>query len=377
MRRLQRRRRQRLLKKLSACGSPAICRRQHRTSRSLNAKSLTPSTDYGQLNFFHFGQRCNRRPVSFLSVIMNISDDPLSRILVAAKDIKPGEMILSELPLIKYPQWNSLPTCLGCYKLIDRENHIFCEKCNFPMCSEACCKTSDHLLECRLFQQSDTCIDLMPDLNTGSPIALYDIITPLRMLALREQEDQASWRQLCNLMSHKEEWDKLPAWRQQHQHAIDYIMKHFKLPNVTEDLILELFGIAYINDFSALVGDIRVRLAFPNAAMFSHDCAPNVVRHIENINHGHQIKCYAAKNIKKGDRLSTTYVDLFLPGIIRRDILLKVRVCFSFALIYDTLMKSFSRVSTLNALVTNAMIPASSDRTEAPSNVSRSAKMDL
>lgn len=254
---------------------------------------------------------------------------------MASKDIKAGEMILSELPLIKYPQWNSLPTCLGCYKLIDRENHILCQKCNFPMCSEACCKTSDHLLECRLFQLSDTCIaDLMPDLNSGSsPIALYDIITPLRMLALRQQEDQGPWQQLCNLMSHKEEWDKLPAWREQHQHAIDYIMKTFKLPNVTEDLILELFGIAYINDFSALVGDARVRLAFPNAAMFSHDCAPNVVRHIENINHGHQIKCYAAKNIKKGERLSTTYVDLFLPGIIRRDILLKVRL--------------FSKVTTL------------------------------
>ena len=109
---------------------------------------------------------------------------------------------------------------------------------------------------------------------------------------------------------------------------LDYILQTMKLPNMDEDLILELFGIAYVNDFSALLpgSNVRLRLAFPGAAMFSHDCLPNVVRHIDNHQDGFQIKCYAAKNIKKGEKLSTTYVDLFLPGLIRRDILQKVRI---------------------------------------------------
>ena len=100
-----------------------------------------------------------------------------------------------------------------------------------------------------------------------------------------------------------------------------------KLPNVDEDLILELFGIAYVNDFSFLLpgGNVRIRLAFPGTAMFSHDCLPNVVRHIDRHENGFQIRCYAARSIKKGEKLSNTYVDLFLPGLIRRDILKKVK----------------------------------------------------
>ena len=45
-----------------------------------------------------------------------------------------------------------------------------------------------------------------------------------------------------------------------------------KLPNVDEELILELLGIAYTNDTAASIpgGDVKIRLAFPTSAMFSH-----------------------------------------------------------------------------------------------------------
>jgi hypothetical protein len=99
-----------------------------------------------------------------------------------------------------------------------------------------------------------------------------------------------------------------------------------KLPNVDEELILELLGIAYTNDTAASIpgGDIKIRLAFPISAMFSHDCLPNVVRHIGRKKDGFQLKGYAAKNIKKGEKLSISYVDLLLPTLIRQEILRKV-----------------------------------------------------
>ena len=71
-------------------------------------------------------------------------------------------------------------------------------------------------------------------------------------------------------------------------------------------------------------GDIKIRLAFPTSAMFSHDCLPNVVRHIGRKKDGFQLKGYAARNIKKGEKLSISYVDLLLPTIIRQEILRKV-----------------------------------------------------
>ena len=188
------------------------------------------------------------------------------------------------------------------------------------MCSEKCCLTEDHRLECRLFEKNGVKVDIRPE---NEPISLYDVITPLRMLALYEKN---RWPELTNLMSHIDDWEKESSWMEQHQPSVDFILENFTVEgiHIDERLILELFGIAYINDFSSLVGEVRLRLAFPNAAMFSHDCTPNVVRHIEPSKHGHKILCYAARAIPKGQRLTTTYVDLFLPGLIRRDILRKV-----------------------------------------------------
>ena len=49
---------------------------------------------------------------------------------------------------------------------------------------------------------------------------LYDVISILRMIALRFKKDKHSWEQLNSLMSHKEEWAKNPTWKEQHQHAL-------------------------------------------------------------------------------------------------------------------------------------------------------------
>ena len=89
-------------------------------------------------------------------------------------------------------------------------------------------------------------------------------------------------------------------------------------------MTLETFGIGYVNDFSTFIGDVKPRVCFPKVAMISHDCAPNVARYIHNIGANNKIKCIAATNIKKGEKLSMTYIDVLQPGFIRREILSRV-----------------------------------------------------
>ena len=244
--------------------------------------------------------------------------------MVAGEDIKAGQLVLEEKALLKYPQWKTLPTCLGCYKLLYKDKCQPCKLCQWPMCSKECSASPDHKLECKIFAKYGVKLNIK-DLKFDQPEPMYDLITPIRMLALK-LNDQSGWKALTNLSSHNEIWNEQPAWKKQHQKVIDYILKTMKLNDVTENLILDLYGIAYINDFSALYGDLRLRLVFPRAAMFSHDCTPNIVRHIEGLKDGHTIRCYAARDIRKGEKLNTTYVDLFLPGLIRRAMLKEVRV---------------------------------------------------
>ena len=82
------------------------------------------------------------------------------RIVLASQNIDAGEMIFSENPVVKYPQWKTVPLCLGCYNSIEYSQCIQCKICNWPMCSEDCCQTEDHLLECGIFQKLGIKIDM-------------------------------------------------------------------------------------------------------------------------------------------------------------------------------------------------------------------------
>ena len=44
------------------------------------------------------------------------SSPDIGRFLVATRDLKPGEMIISETPLVMGPQAVTIPVCLACYK---------------------------------------------------------------------------------------------------------------------------------------------------------------------------------------------------------------------------------------------------------------------
>nr|CAD7593201.1 unnamed protein product [Timema genevievae] len=48
----------------------------------------------------------------------------MPRYLVGARDLQPGEVIMSEEPLVVGPCQGCKPMCLGCYKLLvsDTEN---------------------------------------------------------------------------------------------------------------------------------------------------------------------------------------------------------------------------------------------------------------
>ena len=145
------------------------------------------------------------------------------RIVLASQNIEAGQMIFSEYSIVNYPQWKTSPLCLGCYTSIDLDQCTQCTICNWPMCSEKCSQTEDHLLECGIFQKSGIKIDInefKTNQKIQSVVPLYDMIIPLRMLALRSQRNQESWEKLTSLMSHSEEWAKNSTWKQKHKHAI-------------------------------------------------------------------------------------------------------------------------------------------------------------
>ena len=66
-------------------------------------------------------------------------------------------------------------------------------------------------------------------------------------------------------------------------------------------------------------------MVFPKTAMISHDCCPNTGRYIDiDPESNNTMRVIAARDISKGEKLSITYVDLIMPGVVRRQHLKKV-----------------------------------------------------
>nr|CAD7448916.1 unnamed protein product [Timema bartmani] len=64
----------------------------------------------------------------------------LGRYLVAARDIKAGEVVIRETPLVVGPRGDSLPMCLACYRPLPLQgSRQRCSKCRIvPLCSTQC-----------------------------------------------------------------------------------------------------------------------------------------------------------------------------------------------------------------------------------------------
>lgn len=69
--------------------------------------------------------------------------------MAANVDLPEWQVALIERPLIRGPSQVSGPVCLGCLKSIGEDKAMRCEKCGWPMCSDAKCPEDEwHKAEC-------------------------------------------------------------------------------------------------------------------------------------------------------------------------------------------------------------------------------------
>ena len=77
-----------------------------------------------------------------------MTNEKYGRYIVAARDITPGTILMTESAIMIGPKQNTLPVCLGCHKSLKRSGRgsgsgiHYCSKCSFPMCGATCEKVS-------------------------------------------------------------------------------------------------------------------------------------------------------------------------------------------------------------------------------------------
>ena len=118
-------------------------------------------------------------------------NDKLGRYMIAARDLKAGDVLFKEYSVAFGPKMISTPICLGCHKNIEMntsKSTYKCSKCSWPMCSKLCENLPPHQGECKLMATKKI---KCPIQNCGGAReSAYGLILPLRVLMLKKNDPE-------------------------------------------------------------------------------------------------------------------------------------------------------------------------------------------
>ncbi|XP_041982387.1 SET domain-containing protein SmydA-8 [Aricia agestis] len=274
-------------------------------------------------------------PVTNLPYKVEHSDD-FGRYLSAARDLNPGDVVLTESPLVFGPKGMPDPEasmpCVGCYKPVFTDVGERCARCGWPICSGSCAGLKDplhHARECDVLSARPDCV-----LDNMADYYRHDALLPLRCLLLQKSEPE-KWQKLMELQSHME--CRLPgteAYDEANEFIVEYLINNFieKLSQETRNKYFTdtskgiLHKICGIMDTNAL--EIRLpsgselNSLFSETSLLEHSCVPNT-KHTFNVstknkNELYNITVKAVLPIQSGQHIKTMYSHALWGTLARR-----------------------------------------------------------
>ncbi|XP_059080640.1 SET domain-containing protein SmydA-8-like isoform X1 [Tigriopus californicus] len=227
----------------------------------------------------------------------------LGRYVIATRDLKPGELVLSECPTVMAPMAFTIPICLSCYKSVDGSKR--CPKCGWALCSEGCMDSASHVPECSFTQARGKPIPA-DVAHSKRPHPLYEIVALLRCL-YHKQSNQPLYDKLLQLESHTQE--RLRSGRLEKDKVLLKMVRQFFKIDVEaygDHEILDLLGILFVNTHEVPVTAVPVQALYLNGSLIEHNCTSNASKHFDK-NGTLQIR--AAIHIRKGDHIAIMYSD--------------------------------------------------------------------
>ncbi|XP_075980478.1 SET and MYND domain containing, arthropod-specific, member 1 [Anticarsia gemmatalis] len=230
-------------------------------------------------------------------------DAKLGRYMEATREIKPGDVVMKEKPLITGPSQNTAPVCLGCYKLLEEGKVVTCEKCGWPFCSKQCTTKPEHTPECYYTQKREEKVSITV---FGEPHPSYECLTVLRCLYQRDH-DEKLWARIQSLQSHCNDRRGTDKWNYDRKMIAEFIWKFFKLEGTfSEEEIMRCVGILQINGHEVPLQEPDYLALYERVSMVEHNCRANCNKSFTSAG---EIVLYAGVNIKPGSHITVSYTD--------------------------------------------------------------------
>ncbi|XP_071635897.1 SET domain-containing protein SmydA-8 isoform X1 [Temnothorax longispinosus] len=237
--------------------------------------------------------------------------------LFATRDIRAGELIFTDVPLLIGPRcYNKyLPMCVVCYK---SDCPLFpCDHgCGLPICSTECEDSAVHIQgECRFLRGwKPTCG------STWSKDLLLAVV-PIRGLTLSKEQRKLLYAFECHANLTR-------------NYEIDLLKRNVaNFPNEEQmELMRRICGVFNTNSFEVVVVSSRdedrttsLRGLYPMGAFQNHCCVPNTRHHFDDQQRMH---VSAVLPIAAGEEITMSYTDLLWDTWSRRQFL-KITKYFS------------------------------------------------
>ena len=186
------------------------------------------------------------------------------RSLVAAREIRPGETLLTDSAILLGPA--SPRVCIVC--CTRRGRLLRCPGCAHLLCTVCQAAGTHGEEEC----QALTTIGHTPD--------MFNIVLPVRF-GLLKSRDPEMFEWLLQFMDHNTERNMNPEMRASNDRMTTLLAG--AVPGVTKEMAWRLVGILFTNCFEFRISDIDARALYPLVSLVNHSCIPNM-RHSNLIN---------------------------------------------------------------------------------------------
>ncbi|XP_068915824.1 SET domain-containing protein SmydA-8-like [Tenebrio molitor] len=263
-----------------------------------------------------------------------VTTKEVGRCLVATRDLSPGDLILSELPVAYGPRPHMVEEgpvpCPGCCRLIICESSPRCPACDFPICHPNCPGLKDmdkHGHECLILSLRE-----VRAINGLHDFYRQDTLLALRCLLLQKKNPK-KYAQLMEMESHIDQrGPDTETYKTIQERTFEYLDDAFFNPlkilqtrtgkEVLEDMSKEtIHKICGIIDVNALEinQDAEISALYPTAYLMEHECVCNTAHNFDTEEQGYRITVRAALPIKKGDHISTMYTHALWGTQARRE----------------------------------------------------------
>jgi len=219
----------------------------------------------------------------------------VGRILTAARDIQPGEVVFQEQEMVVGPCRTKVPLCLGCNRVVD--GSVVCS-CSWPLCSLDCSELFRHSQEeCAILSRDD------PKTRTCDN---YRGILPLRILLLPNTEMQY----FLQFMDHGDDRED------KFEELVELVRVRWGLHHFPAELVRQVEGILDVNTVEHRVeGGESARGFLPITSLASHSCASNSIK--DKCVEG-RVVTRAKVLIKKGEEITFHYTGGLKGRLMRR-----------------------------------------------------------